>query len=134
VQAALGNARGTVRFFLSDDSVLSTVDPARSPARDHFRFDRSIDVELFTLDGWLAGRKDLTRIRAIKIDVEGTEDDVVEGMRGVIAACPAAAILCETGAGSASDRFFCELGYVRSTLDVRRGTFGNYLYDRSSAG
>jgi hypothetical protein len=43
----------------------------------------------------------LRLIRAIKIDVEGTEDDVVEGMRGVIAACPAAAILCETDAQAA---------------------------------
>ena len=132
VEAALGNAEGTVRFFLSVDTVLSTIDPARSPARDQFSFDRSIEVRQLTLDAWLAERQDLVpRIRAIKIDVEGTEADVVEGMQGTLAACPRAAILCETDAGSAADRFLRAAGYTASLLDVRRQAFGNYLYERT---
>jgi FkbM family methyltransferase len=132
VQAALGNTAGTVRLFLSDDSVLSTTDPALSPARDHFEFNRSIDVQQLTLDAWLAERTDLApRIRAIKIDVEGTEADVVEGMRGTLARCPRAAILLETDAGSTTDRFLQAEGYAATVLDIRRGEFGNYLYERS---
>jgi hypothetical protein len=112
--------------------VLSTTDPSRSPARNHFTFERSIDVRQVALDDWLAGRPDLTpRIRAIKIDVEGTEADVLDGMRGTLAACPRAAILCETALGSAADRFLRAEGYTASALDVRRDTFGNYLYERS---
>jgi FkbM family methyltransferase len=131
VDAALAAASGTVRLFLSSDSVLSTTDPARSPARDHFTFDRAIDVRRITLDEWLAPRQDLlSRIRAIKIDVEGTELDVLEGMRNTMASCGAAAILCETEAGSAADRFLRDAGYQASYLDARLGAFGNYLYQR----
>jgi FkbM family methyltransferase len=132
VEAAVGNAMGTVRLFLSDDPVLSTLDPARSPARDHFTFDRSIEVRQLTLDGWLAERQHLApRIRAIKIDVEGAEADVVHGMRRTLAACPRAAILCETETGSVADRLLRAEGYAASVLDVRRGGFGNYLYERT---
>lgn len=132
VEAALGNTAGTVQFFLAGDSVLSTTDPARSPAREHFTFDRSIDVRQLTLDAWLAERPELAPgIRVIKIDVEGTEADVVQGMRATLAACPDAAILLETEAGSVADRFLRAEGYVGSMLDVRRGVFGNYLYERT---
>ena len=132
VEAAVGNAGGSVRFFLSDDPVLSTIDPSRSPAREHFAFDRSIEVRQLALDDWLAARPDLVpRIRAIKIDVEGTEADVLDGMRSTLAACPRAAILCETGIGSAADRFLRGAGYTASVLDVRRDAFGNYLYERT---
>jgi FkbM family methyltransferase len=131
VEMAVGSAPGSVRLYLSDDSVLSTTDPARSPARNHFAFDRSIDVRGIRLDDWFAQRPDLTpRIRAIKIDVEGTECDVLEGMPGMLASCPAAAILCETEAGSAADRLLRSRGYEASFLDVRLDTFGNYLYQR----
>lgn len=132
VEAAVGNAAGAVRFFLSDDPVLSTLDPARSPARDHFTFDRSIEVRQLTLDDWLAERQELApRIRAIKIDVEGAEADVVAGMRRTLAACPQAAILCETDAGSVADRLLRADGYAAAMLDVRGGRFGNYLYERT---
>lgn len=132
VDTAVANASGTTRLFLSDDSVLSTTDPARSPARDHFAFPRSIDVRRLTLDAWLAERPDLMpRVRAIKIDVEGTEADVLEGMRRTLAKCPGAAILCETEAGSAADLFLQAEGYAASFLDVRLGIFGNYLYERT---
>jgi FkbM family methyltransferase len=132
VEAAVGNAAGAVRFFLSDDPVLSTLDPARSPARDNFSFDRSIEVRQLTLDDWLAERLHLApRIRAIKIDVEGTEADVVNGMRRTLAACPRAAILCETAPGSVADRLLRADGYAASMLDARDGSFGNYLYERT---
>jgi FkbM family methyltransferase len=132
VEAAVGSAEGTTPLFLSDDPVLSTIDPARSPARDHFTFDRSIDVRQITLDAWLGERQELApRIRAIKIDVEGAEADVVNGMRRTLAACPRAAILCETETGSPADRLLRADGYTASMLDVRGGGFGNYLYERT---
>lgn len=131
VEAAAGAEGGTARLFLSDDSVLSTTDPSRSPARHEFAFLRAIDVRRVTLDGWLAERPDLLRrVRAIKIDVEGTEADVLEGLRHTIERCPDAAILVETSSGSAADGFLRARGYEVSALDVRRGQFGNYCYER----
>ena len=56
VEAALGNQSATVPLFLSDDSVLSTTDPARAPSRFHFTFPRSVDVRLLRLDDWLRER------------------------------------------------------------------------------
>jgi hypothetical protein len=72
----------------------------------------------------------MARIRAIKIDVEGTEADVLAGMRDTVRRCPSATILCETSAGSVADEFLRAEGYQVSALDVRKGTFGNYCYER----
>jgi FkbM family methyltransferase len=131
VDAAAGATSGTTRLFLSDDSVLSTTDPARSPARTEFAFPRAIDVRQITVDGWLGPRPDLLgRLRAIKIDVEGTEADVLEGMRITLGTAAGAAVFCETSAGSAADAFLRARGYAVTALDVRRGAFGNYRYER----
>jgi len=131
VNAAVADTDGTAQLFLSVDSVLSTTDPARSPARDQFTFTRSIEVAQVTLDSWLAARPQLRpRIAAIKIDVEGTEADVLRGMRETLRACPRAAILCETSPGNPADVLLRAEGYVASCLDVRRGEFGNYSYQR----
>ena len=134
VEAAAGRETGRVRLFLSVDSVLSTTDPSRSPAREHFGFPRSIDVRQVAIDEWLAARSDLVpRIRAIKIDVEGTELQVLEGMRWTMDRCPRAAILCETTEGSEADAFLRARGYRVSLLDARRERFGNYCYERDAA-
>jgi len=131
VNAAVADTGGTTQLFLSVDSVLSTTDPDRSPARDQFAFTRSIEVSQVTLDGWLAARPELRpRIAAIKIDVEGTEADVLRGMRDTLRACPRAVVLCETSPGSPADALLRAEGYAASCLDVRHGEFGNYAYRR----
>jgi FkbM family methyltransferase len=134
VEAAAGRETGRARLFLSVDSVLSTTDPSRSPAREHFGFPESIDVRQVAIDDWLAARSDLLpRLRAIKIDVEGTELEVLEGMRGTLQRCPRATVLCETTEGSEADAFLRARGYRVSLLDARRGRFGNYCYERDAA-
>ena len=131
VPAAVSDRDGMARLFLSVDSVLSTTDPARSPARGEFAFPRSIEVPQVTLDGWLAARPDLApRLTAVKIDVEGTEADVLRGMRATLERCASIAILCETSAGSEADLFLRERGYEATPLDIRRGAFGNYCYEQ----
>jgi len=131
VPAAVADRDGRVSLFLSQDSVLSTTDPSRSPARGEFTFSESIEVPRITVDGWLAGRADLTpRIRMIKIDVEGTEVDVLRGMRETLRHCPGAAIVCETTAGSDADRILREAGYEAVAVDLYRADFGNFCYER----
>jgi FkbM family methyltransferase len=130
VPAAVGERSGSTRLFLSQDSVISTTDPSRSPAPE-FAFDRAIDVQQVTVDDWFRSRPELVaRIGAIKIDVEGTEAEVIAGMRVTLQMSPRAVILCETTAGSAADRLLAAWGYRASLLDRRRGDFGNYSYER----
>ncbi len=131
VQAAVGRAAGTTRLFMTDDSVLSTTDPARSPLAGEYTFARHVDVPQITLGGWLDVHPELSRrVRAIKIDVEGTEAEVVEGALASLRTCGDAVILCETVAGGVADRMLRAAGYDVSALDVRRGDFGNYRYAR----
>jgi len=132
VEAACGlQDRGMVRLHLAEDSVLSSTDPERAPLRRDFPFLRSIEVPSITIDGWMRGRGELlARIAAIKIDVEGTEAEVLRGMAETLAACPRAALLCETEAGGPADHWLRERGYEATLLDERQHTFGNYLYVR----
>jgi FkbM family methyltransferase len=132
VDAAAGAVDGgTTRLFVSGDPVLSTLDPARSPARDHFDFDGFIPVRQVTVDRWFAEHPALAaRIGAVKIDVEGTEADVLAGMHQTRLASPRAVIICETAAGSAADAQLKREGYTVEALDVRGGAFGNYAYSK----
>jgi len=131
VPAAVADRDGRVSLFLSQDSVLSTTDPSRSPMREAFTFPDSIEVPRITVDAWLAGRPELApRIRVIKIDVEGTEADVLRGMRDTLRHCPRAAILCETTADGEADRFLREEGYGAVAVDVYHADFGNFCYER----
>jgi FkbM family methyltransferase len=131
VPVAVADRVGVVPLFLTADSVLSTTDPFRSPARAHYDFPGSIDVPQVTVDEWLGAHAELVpRLRAIKIDVEGTEADVVRGMRATLDRCAGAAILCETRAGSEADRFLREQGYQVVALDSLNAAFGNYCYER----
>jgi FkbM family methyltransferase len=133
IEAACGaHDQGTVRLHLAADSVLSTTDPNRAPLGD-FPFLQSIDVASITIDGWMRGRPELLgRIAAIKIDVEGTEEDVLCGMAETLTACPRAVLICETVAGGPADRWLRARGYEATLLDERRHAFGNYLYSRRS--
>jgi FkbM family methyltransferase len=128
VPAAAAAASGPpAPLFLSVDSVLSTLDPSRAPLGD-FPFDRHVDVPIIAIDDWMVEHpSQRDRLRLVKIDVEGVEADVLKGMRRTLA-YPAPAVICETDPGGEADRLLQDWGYLRSTLDVRHGTFGNYLY------
>jgi FkbM family methyltransferase len=134
VEAALGaQDDAAARLHLTDDSVLSSTDPGRAPLRHDFAFVRAIDVRSVTLDSWLRPRRDLLgRIAAIKVDVEGTEEDVLAGMAETLAANPQAAVILETDAGGPADQSLRARGYSAALLDERQSTFGNYLYVRRS--
>ena len=137
VSAALGDrCEPAVPFYLTFDSVLSTLNPAQAPGSEAYCFDRIVNVPLTTLDRWMDGRPDLVqRIAAIKVDVEGLEAEVVLGMQRTLATIPRARLVVETTPDSDADRQLLSAGFVRSALDiyVSRGTFGNYLYQRESS-
>jgi FkbM family methyltransferase len=128
---ALGEAERSADLFLSDDSVLSTLDPSRSPARG-YGFPRRLRVPITTLDAWLSRHPEIPRGRLslIKVDVEGTEDEVIRGMLSTLRACPQVRVVCETSPGTEADQLLRSVGLHASLLDRRRGEFGNYLYQR----
>ncbi|HVL66634.1 MAG TPA: FkbM family methyltransferase [Vicinamibacterales bacterium] len=132
VEAAASDVpQGSARLFLTDDSVLSTLNPQESPLAADFAFTDSIDVELTTVDSWLQRRGvEAVSLRLVKIDVEGCEDAVVRGMAATLRAAPRLVVACETSPDSAADRLLREAGFTRRPLDVRHGQFGNYVYER----
>jgi FkbM family methyltransferase len=133
VEAAAAATAGTTRLFLSGDPVLSTLDPRRSPARDHFGFDRSMPIRQSTVDEWFGAHPELAaRVGAIKIDVEGTEADVLAGMRRLRDRSPRAVIICETDEGGTADAQLKAEGYGARSLDIRGATFGNYAYTKKN--
>lgn len=108
----------------------STLQPELSPVRSVAAFHPATIVHATSLDAWLAGRPELaSRVRCIKIDVQGTESRVLAGMartllpRGVT-------ILCETTTGSDADVMLERAGFRRHRIE--RGTLphGNFLYVR----
>ena len=131
VETALGDREGRTQLFVTHDSVLSSTAPSRAPLRSDFPFTGAVDVPLMTFDGWVRGRANLlARICAIKIDVEGSEADVLAGMSRTLDACPSAAVICETDPDSPADAWLRARGYAAAPLDLRHPPFGTYLYTR----
>jgi len=69
-------------------------------------------------------------IRLLKIDVEGAEAAVVQGMTALLASSPPDYIVCETVWGQSTHNQLCAAGYVPRRLESS-GDYGNILYVRS---
>jgi hypothetical protein len=69
-------------------------------------------------------------VRAVKIDVEGTEADVVQGMSDTLLTCPPPHVFCETTPNSPADHLLRTCGYRAVALDLFRDVFGCYWYTR----
>ena len=133
--SALTDSVGVGQLHLTSDTVLSTLEPDKSPLRGTYMFDHSIDVNLTTLDAWLATRPDIAaRVAVIKIDVEGAEDRVLAGMDGLLRSDRDLRVVIETTAGGEADRRMAARGFTARTMDVWNGAFGNYAYERSGGG
>jgi FkbM family methyltransferase len=111
---ALTRADGqTLRLYVSRDPGnlgISSLHPwqghvaAGALASDTYR-----DVPGGRFDTWRRARG-LPRVDWIKIDVEGAEQEVLEGMTETLAVTPAPQIVCETALGSDIDRLLTGLG------------------------
>lgn len=136
LDAALGDvATGRATLHIAADSVLSTLDPSRAPLAGQYDYPDTVDVPLTSLDAWMTtGGVDPARLRLVKIDVEGGEDAVVRGMTATLAAARRVVVVCETSPESAADLILTGAGFRARPLDIRRGAFGNYVYERRAAG
>jgi FkbM family methyltransferase len=135
--AALSNESApAARLFTTADSVLSSLDPALAPLAKTYPLLTSVEVPVSTLDDWLdaAGPPWADRsIDLVKIDVEGVEERVLQGMTRTLARNPSLALVCETAAGSPADQLLQSAGFSVRPLDAWGRDFGNYLYTRPAA-
>jgi FkbM family methyltransferase len=127
---ALSNRRDSAQLFVSgvgSNSGLSTLvpDATRLSAGDVWR-EGTVRVETDAFDRWLADSA-VDRVDVVKIDVEGGEDLIVEGMSGALASRRIGAVVCETHAGSRSHQLLSAAASHIEPLDVG-GALTNFAY------
>ena len=131
VPMAVAEREADVTLYTSEAGTpYSTLEPERSPMRQAMAFQPATVVRATSLDEWLAGRPGLaSRVRCVKIDVEGAESRVLGGMARTLTP-PGVTILCETTIGSDADLLLERAGYRRHRIERGTQAYGNFLYVR----
>jgi FkbM family methyltransferase len=130
VPLAVADRESDCTLYTSDGSeAQTTIDPERSPVRGTATFRPATVVRTTSLDQWLAARPTLaSRVRCIKIDVQGAESRVVAGMGRTL--LPGVTVLCDTSIGSEADLTLERVGYRRHRIERGAAVYGNFLYVR----
>lgn len=131
VPAAVVERDADVTLHTSEASAAyTTVEPDRSPAKHHADLRPSTVVRGTSLDEWLDPCPALaSRVRCIKIDVQGAESRVLAGMTRTLRLA-GVTILCDTSIGSEADRALERAGYRRHRIERGGASYGNFLYVR----
>lgn len=131
VPIALAEREADVTLYTTDEfTSYSTLEPDVSPMRNVTAFHPATVVHATTMDRWLAGRPELaTRVRCIKIDVEGAESRVVAGMARALRPS-GVTIICETTIGTDADVMLERAGLRRHRIERGALAYGNFLYVR----
>jgi FkbM family methyltransferase len=140
VPVALAEADAPARpFYISEEptnSGLSSLVPD-APHQEIGRMNMAAPtpVRVAAFDTFAAENR-IDRVDVVKIDVEGAEHLVVEGMRGSLARLRPRAIICETGVDSPAARALEELGYRGQMLEAGdpEGRWGNILFEPNGPG
>jgi FkbM family methyltransferase len=120
VQKAVSDVTGPIKLFLAEDA------SGHSTIGDNTN-QNAIPVESTTLDDYFADR--IQQINVIKIDVEGAENAVLQGMRRVINSNPELTIFTEfcpdalKRAGCLPEKYFQKLadyGFVIYLIDEKK--------------
>lgn len=135
VPIALAEEDGTGRpFYVSADPANSGLS-SFAPDVDHQvagKIDMSAPllVPVATFDTF-ATRRGISRLDAVKIDVEGAEHLVIQGMRDSLARFRPRFIICETHVDSPAARVLSDLGYRGRMLEAMGGSdrWGNVLFE-----
>ncbi len=130
---ALSDAAGVAELHVSDASTgLSSLVVDTAPCADTLRASgRSVTVRTGRFDDWITDAG-VDRVDLVKIDVEGAEDDVLDGMRESLAAGRIARVVCETNVGSVAHQILIAHGYTATPLDSHI-VVGNYAYEKGLA-
>jgi len=123
-----------VRFFVSGDALndgLSSLLPGEGAggSRDGGEV---IVVPTTTFDTWAAGAG-FGRIDLVKVDVEGAEARVLEGMEETLRSAPPRRIVLETKPGGEAARFLASFGYAAAPLETVASETANLLFTASDA-
>jgi len=133
-QALSNRADGRVRLYVSQcdgNSGLSTLVPdAERFAAGSISTEHTVDVPADTFDHWLAGSA-LERVDVVKIDTEGAEDFVVEGMAASLEDGRIGCVICETHAESRAHKTLAAAGYRPRVLEKVGDVLSNFAYVRS---
>jgi FkbM family methyltransferase len=129
VPMALAEREADFTLYTTDEfTSYSTLEPDLSPMRSVAAFHPATVIHATTMDGWLAGRPDIaTRVRCIKIDVEGAEARVVAGMQQSLQPS-GVTVICETTIGSDADVALQRAGFRRHRIERGTLSYGNFLY------
>jgi FkbM family methyltransferase len=131
VPLAVAEREADFTLYTSQTSAAySTLDPERSPMRTLTTLRPATVVRATSLDAWLSSRPELaSRVRCIKIDVQGTESRVLAGMARTL--LPSGiTIICETTIGTDADVMLERAGFRRHRIERGTHTHGNFLYVR----
>lgn len=133
-KAVSGTSGETLQFFVGqdDDDVYSSLCPSSFAVEQGWlSSERSITVTTTSLDDWLA-QQQRPKVRLLKIDVEGVEEQVQSGLTETLKTNPPDYIVCETTWESAAHRKFVAAGYTAERLAMA-GDSGNVLFVRPGA-
>jgi len=136
LDVALSDADGDARLFVSQsasNSGLSSLEAREGHVRAGLLSrDRAVPVTTKTFDSWYDGEKP-GRIAVLKIDVEGAEHRVFDGMTATLRSGAIAAIVCETEWDSGVRSRLAACGYEARVLESGGGV-PNLVFERRPAG
>ena len=120
-----------VDFFISlaeANTGLSTLTPAKGHLdTGSLSLTHKITVPSRTFESWMK-ETGLSRIDMLKIDVEGAEEIVLDGMQGTLDGARPSHIICETYLEGTVSECLRGHGYHASGLDTSPEGWGNILY------
>jgi FkbM family methyltransferase len=125
-RAAVADHDGEVQFYVAEEAAFSSMTATgRSATRD------VLNVPARTLDSF-AAEQGITRIDALKIDVEGHEAAVLQGAAGILAQSPDPLVMLEVSAKNLSDT--ARVALVAALDALYRAGFGGLIPDLSAEG
>jgi FkbM family methyltransferase len=132
-QALSNRARDRVTLYVSEcrtNSGLSTLVPdAERFAVGSVSHENTVEVRVDTFDRWLSA-SGLERVDVVKIDTEGCEDLVVEGMAASLQGGRVGSVICETRADSGAYRTLRAAGYLPQPLEAVGEILTNFVFTR----
>jgi FkbM family methyltransferase len=120
-----------VPLFVPEHDGFATLVPTVAPAASYVSNAGAIRIQTRTFDDWLAATG-IDEVALVKIDVEGAEAQVLNGMRTSLAAGRVRRLVLETAWEGPAHQQLVEFGFTPERLE-NVGPLDNIAYTRTSA-